>query len=42
MCLHFAIVITAIDVHVFKQDRQCTYIITLRRVRVTIIVLEKQ
>jgi hypothetical protein len=25
-----------------KQDRQCTYNVTLRRVRVTIVAVEKQ
>ena len=42
MCLHFAIAITAGDVHVFKQDGQCTYIIKMRRVRETIVAVEKQ
>jgi len=27
---------------IFKQDRQCTYNVTLGRVRVTIVVVEKQ
>ena len=29
-------------VSVNKQDRQCTYNVTLRRVRVTIVAVEKQ
>jgi len=28
--------------HLFKQDRQCTYSATLRRVRVTTLALEKK
>jgi hypothetical protein len=26
----------------YEQDRQCTYNVTLRRVRVTIVAMEKQ
>jgi len=28
--------------HVYVQDRQCTYNVTLRRVRVTTVAVEKQ
>jgi hypothetical protein len=42
MFLRFAVVITAVDVPIFKKDRQCTYVITPRRVRVTIVTVEKQ
>jgi hypothetical protein len=42
MYLHFAIALTTVDVHVFKQDKKCTYVIKLGRVRATVVAVEKQ
>jgi len=39
-CKYF--ISTLNDIHKLKQDRKCTYNVTLRRVRATIVAVEKQ
>jgi len=42
VCVYASYSVKSTNFHVMVQDEQCTYNVTLRRIRVTIVGVEKQ